>query len=131
VLLSQLNFTTMLASLDGSRLSLEESRASIGLSKKGLEQTALALEDSKLSIELSKKGLQQTALALEDSKLSIQLTKEGLMQKNKVKKLTGLAFIFVPLSFVASIFGINVDVLKDNQAPWWILIVGSLVPSHL
>jgi hypothetical protein len=49
------------------------------------------------------------------------------VQNTKVKRLTELAFIFIPLSFVASIFGMNVDVLKDNQAPWWTVIVGSLV----
>lgn len=65
--------------------------------------------------------------SLMDSQLSIKLSEDGLAQNATVKKLTQLAFVFIPLSFVTSIFGMNVDVLSGDGAKWWTVVVGAAV----
>ncbi|KAL4939102.1 hypothetical protein BDV06DRAFT_199476 [Aspergillus oleicola] len=55
------------------------------------------------------------------SGISISESKRAIEQTERVAKLTFLAFIFVPLSFTTSFFGMNVSELKDNRASiyWW------------
>lgn len=50
---------------------------------------------------------------------------KGINQAKQVHDLTKLAFIFIPLSFVASIFGMNVSAFKDDP-PIWIYFVIAL-----
>ncbi|KAM4057225.1 corA-like Mg2+ transporter protein [Hirsutella rhossiliensis] len=48
------------------------------------------------------------------SSLSISKSQMAIVQAQRVGKLTFLAFIFVPLSFTTSFFGMNVAELADN-----------------
>ncbi|KAK4123005.1 hypothetical protein N657DRAFT_645721, partial [Parathielavia appendiculata] len=38
-----------------------------------------------------------------------------------MKRLSWITFVFLPLMFIASLFGMNVDVLASDP-PWWIYI---------
>ncbi|KAL2137524.1 hypothetical protein VTI28DRAFT_9221 [Corynascus sepedonium] len=38
-----------------------------------------------------------------------------------MKRLSWITFVFLPLMFIASLFGMNVDVLGSNPA-WWIYV---------
>jgi hypothetical protein len=55
---------------------------------------------------------------------------QGVEQAKRGHKLTRLAFIFVPLAFVASLFGMNIDILEGNP-PWWYYLVISLPLTFL
>lgn len=65
--------------------------------------------------------------SLRESKLAIQVSEQGIAQNERVKILTQLAFIFIPLSAVASIFGMNLDVLDSGTAKIWMFIVGTII----
>lgn len=48
---------------------------------------------------------------------------EGTTQARQVHRLTRLAFVFIPLTFVASIFGMNVAVFKEYPSIWTYFLV--------
>lgn len=45
-------------------------------------------------------------------------TSDSLDQTKRLNNLTVLAFIFVPVGFVSTFFGMNVDVFADNPSIW-------------
>jgi Mg2+ and Co2+ transporter CorA len=55
-------------------------------------------------------------MTLEDNKKSIE-------QAVTVNRLTKLAFIFIPLNFVTSAFGINLIELGTGKAELWMVVV--------
>jgi hypothetical protein len=55
---------------------------------------------------------------------------KGVAQAKRSHNLTRLAFIFIPLAFVAALFGMNIDLLKDNP-PWWYYLVISIPLTFL
>ena len=64
-------------------------------------------------------------------------SKKAIQQAEEVTKLTRLAFIFVPLSFTASWFGMNLDPLVEGTNPLWVwfvvsipIFIGSVVFMH-
>jgi hypothetical protein len=66
------------------------------------------------------------------TEVNILAGQQALDESRRMYLFTYLAFIFIPLSLVSSIFGMNVDVLGDPGAPIWIPIavgVGVLIPS--
>lgn len=66
-------------------------------------------------------------LNYEASLASLEESRLGIRQNESVKRLTQLVFIFIPVSIVTSIFGMNVDVLSGDGAKWWTVIVGIVV----
>ncbi|KAI5837010.1 hypothetical protein DFP73DRAFT_569569 [Morchella snyderi] len=40
-----------------------------------------------------------------------------------MKRLTWITFIFLPLLFVASLFGMNLDILETGPVKWWWYVV--------
>lgn len=79
------------------------------------------------SIRRAQIGYEASVASLEESKLGIELSKAGLTQNQSVKRLTQLAFIFIPLSFLTSVFGMNIDVLAGDGARWWTVIIGGVI----
>lgn len=53
------------------------------------------------------------------SSVSISESKKAIEQAKRVGKLTFLAFIFVPLSFTTSFFGMNVKEFGKATSVWW------------
>ena len=49
--------------------------------------------------------------------------KKGIDQTKQVHKLTRLAFIFIPLTFVSGVFGMNVSTFKDYPPLWTYFVV--------
>jgi Mg2+ and Co2+ transporter CorA len=39
-----------------------------------------------------------------------------------MKRLTWVTFIFLPLTFVAGLFGMNINLFEANPAWWWYLV---------
>lgn len=61
----------------------------------------------------------QTSLSL----WSIRESNRSIEEAISVKRLTQLAFIFVPLGFVTSLFGMNVQQLSGNGVELWVFLV--------
>jgi hypothetical protein len=66
-------------------------------------------------------------LNYEASMASLDESRLGIQQNASVKRLTQLAFVFIPLSFVTSVFGMNIDKLSGNGVKWWTVIVGAVI----
>ena len=68
---------------------------------------------SSLSVIETQTGAQQTRLSME--------------QAARTARLTQLAFIYIPLTFVTSVFGMNVKGLSDPLPPIWLCFVTLIV----
>ncbi|KAI9647485.1 hypothetical protein NHQ30_003870 [Ciborinia camelliae] len=53
-------------------------------------------------------------LAVEESRLALEESRKAIRQANDVKALTVLATVYIPLSFVAGVFGMNVAELNNG-----------------
>ena len=65
----------------------------------------------------------QEKTQLEIGLWSIKESQRSIEEAVAVKKLTQLAFIFIPLSFVTSIFGMNIDEITGTGAKLWTFLV--------
>jgi Mg2+ and Co2+ transporter CorA len=52
------------------------------------------------------------------STMSILESQKSIEQSEQVNKLTRLAFVYIPLSFISSIFGMNVKEIQVNPSIW-------------
>ncbi|KAK4188178.1 hypothetical protein QBC35DRAFT_209234, partial [Podospora australis] len=87
------------------------------------EMTLLAESMEKLKSETEKFVQRRVALlALAESRKSIQLS-------DSVALLTKLAFVFIPLTFSASLFGMNIDELGSGGLPIWVFVLTAMVVS--
>lgn len=76
------------------------------------------LEDGRRTTKLSREML-QTNFSL----WSIRDSNRSIEEAESLKRLTQLAFLFVPLSFVTSFFGMNVQELSGDGVKLWIFLV--------
>lgn len=73
-------------------------------------------------IDLSKMCTQGINLAM--NKATIEESRKAIEQSERVKKLTLLATLFIPLSFSSSLFGMNIDLLGQNSVRfWWFFVL--------
>ncbi|EWC46382.1 hypothetical protein DRE_04325 [Drechslerella stenobrocha 248] len=54
--------------------------------------------------------------------ISIDEAYRSREQNTSLKRLSWITFVFLPLLFISSLFGMNVDLLSDNPAWWWYLV---------
>jgi ankyrin repeat protein len=59
------------------------------------------------------------------SKISLEETRISILEARDLRRLSYLAFVFVPLSLASSWFGMHVDVL-DGSTPLWVSVVISI-----
>lgn len=87
-------------------------------------QRILESTEQQINVVLAQKMTYRAAMAsLDESKLSIEHSKRSIQQNDRVKKLTQLAFIFIPLSFSTSAFGMNLEALGTGTASVWMVAV--------
>ena len=74
-----------------------------------------------------------TRKALEASVKSIEESKRGIDEAHTVGRLTQLAFIFLPLTFVTGVFGMNITAFAGGAPMWkfWVTLVTVSVPSFI
>lgn len=73
-------------------------------------------------IELSRTCTQGINLAM--NKAAIEESRKAIEQSERLKKLTLLATIFIPLTFSTSLFGMNIDLLGENGVRfWWFFVL--------
>lgn len=68
-----------------------------------------------------------TTASLAAAQASLKESRKSIEQNHTVKKLTQLAFIFIPLSFVTGAFGMNLSVLNTGSAKTWQVVVSAVV----
>jgi Mg2+ and Co2+ transporter CorA len=52
------------------------------------------------------------------STMSILESQKSIEQSEQVNKLPRLAFVYIPLSFISSVFGMNVKEIQANPSIW-------------
>ncbi|KAL7948776.1 hypothetical protein V8C42DRAFT_312303 [Trichoderma barbatum] len=73
-------------------------------------------------IELS--NLCTSGITLAMNKATIEESRKAIEQSARVKKLTILATLFIPLNFCSSLFGMNIDLLQQNAVRfWWFFVL--------
>ena len=68
-------------------------------------------------IDLSKMCTRGITLAM--NKATIVESRKAIEQSGRLKKLTLLATLFIPLSFSSSLFGMNIDLLGQSTVSYW------------
>ncbi|KAH8666555.1 hypothetical protein BX600DRAFT_461982 [Xylariales sp. PMI_506] len=68
-------------------------------------------------VQLSKKCIRGITLAM--NKATIEESRKAIEQSERLKKLTVLATLFIPLSFSSSLFGMNIDLLGQSSVRFW------------
>ncbi|KAJ4394347.1 hypothetical protein N0V93_003564 [Gnomoniopsis smithogilvyi] len=63
-------------------------------------------------------------ITLAMGKVSIEESRKAIEQSQRLKKLTVLATLFIPLGFSTSLFGMNIDLLGQSTVKfWWVIVV--------
>nr|OQO19100.1 hypothetical protein B0A51_14210 [Rachicladosporium sp. CCFEE 5018] len=68
-----------------------------------------------------------SSVSVMDIKDQAAQTKISQAQNDRAARLTQLAFVYVPLSFVTGIFGMNIREINDSPVPAWICVVALVV----
>src|SRR5947207_12546162 len=61
------------------------------------------------------------------SVVSLMESEVSIDQGGRTKKLTQLAFIFILLSLVTSIFSMNISILKSGETKVWVVLVTAVI----
>ena len=63
-------------------------------------------------------------ITLAMNKATIEESRKAIEQSARLKRLTLLATLFIPLSFTSSIMGMNIDLLGQNSVKfWWFFVL--------
>ncbi len=57
--------------------------------------------------------------------MAIQESRKSIQEAISVKRLTQLAFVFIPLNYVSSLFGININEMTGNGPRLWKFVATS------
>lgn len=79
-----------------------------------------ALEDAYDVLNLAS-DMKQTAIGT----MAIQESRKSIQEAISVKRLTQLAFVFIPLSYVSSLFGMNINEMTGNGPRLWKFVATS------
>ena len=91
-------------------------------------ERVLANTEQQVNVVLAQKMTYRAAMAsLDESRMGIEHAKKGMEQNARVKRLTQLAFIFIPLSFSTSLFGMNLEILGTGNAKAWMVFLAILL----
>ncbi|KAI9695896.1 MAG: hypothetical protein M1836_006013 [Candelina mexicana] len=118
-----LHFVSHWSSLAAHPGVLDKDVAEISRCKEAVLQEAQRL-DSAIRDTLQ---LQVGILALLESRRSIEQSKIAIEEGRRVKLLTVLAFVFVPVSLASSIFGMNVQQINHTGTNIWVFIVTAVL----
>jgi hypothetical protein len=69
----------------------------------------------------------ESTISLCSNYLSLDESQRAITHSTRTAQLTVLAFVFIPISAVASGFGMNVNVLTNNPPIYWFAGVGAIV----
>lgn len=87
-------------------------------------ERALQNTEQQINVVLAQKMTYRAAMAsLDESRVGIEHTKRSMEQNGRLKRLTQLAFVFIPLSFSTSIFGMNLEMLGTGNGKAWMVVI--------
>ena len=73
-------------------------------------------------VDLSKMCTRGITLAM--NKATIEESRKAIEQSERLKRLTLLATLFIPLTFTSSLMGMNIDLLGQNAVRfWWFFVL--------
>ena len=81
--------------------------------------------EQQLKLLAQKMSHRASMASLKESKVSIEHAEKGLQQNARVKRLTQLAFVFIPLTFTTSMFGMNLHILGSGSVNAWTVVAAS------
>ena len=90
-------------------------------------QRVLQDAEQQVSTLAQKMSYRAGMASLRESQVAIEQAKTGIRQNQRVKQLTQLAFIFIPLSFITSLFGMNITALGTSSATVWMVVVSIII----
>jgi hypothetical protein len=73
--------------------------------------------------------LLMSSISVQDAKMSVAQGQLSNQQSLRATQLTILASIYVPLSFVTGIFGMNLKELNGSSLPIWVFFVGVVIAT--
>jgi hypothetical protein len=87
------------------------------------------IEEFENHLDLIKRLIERAdrAFATHSSFMAIEESRKAIAQTEQVRRLTNLAFIFLPLTLTTSIFGMNVYELGPDSRLWIVLVTGVVV----
>jgi hypothetical protein len=85
----------------------------------GLTEDAAKLE----SFLMETFQLFMSSISVQDTRLTIEQSRLSIDQAQRASRLTVLAFIYVPLSFVTGIFGMNIQQINGSGLSIWVCFV--------
>jgi Mg2+ and Co2+ transporter CorA len=59
--------------------------------------------------------------------MNLAESKRAIAQAGSVKRITFVAFVYIPLSFTTSFFGMNVRELESGVTPIWVWVASSVL----
>ncbi|KAH0604811.1 uncharacterized protein H6S33_006479 [Morchella sextelata] len=81
--------------------------------------------ETEVSEEITKLDQKTSELIeLEFNLVSIYEARTSKLMGMSMKRLSWITFIFLPLMFVASLFGMNINILENNPEWWWAFVIG-------
>ncbi|KAL2816883.1 hypothetical protein BJX63DRAFT_128267 [Aspergillus granulosus] len=86
--------------------------------------SSIVVQETQMSHKNSELGIQHSKLGIEQSKM-------GLEQATSVKILTQLAFLYIPLTFVSGVFGMNLQELNGTGQHIWVFFVACVIAAML
>ncbi|KAL3455864.1 ankyrin repeat-containing domain protein [Aspergillus heterothallicus] len=63
------------------------------------------------------------------SLLQLEYTRHSVEEADTISRISQFTFIYLPLMFASSLFGMNVDILRDNPGWYWYLLVATVFLS--
>ncbi|KAK5124614.1 hypothetical protein LTR85_001327 [Meristemomyces frigidus] len=78
------------------------------------------------------KHLEQRCTAVSSifgSRISVLESQKTITQAEEVTKLSRLAFVYIPMSFAASLFGMNVDVFRSDPSIGYAILVAFILTA--
>ena len=131
----EVHYDKQVAMLNETRLNLDSLRnfTNSNSSKEWMTmmhdyERVLQSTEQQINVVLAQKMTYRAAMAsLDESRMGIEHTKRSMEQSARVKRLTQLAFVFIPLSFSTSLFGMNMELLGTGTAKAWMLVVAVIV----
>ncbi|KAL0639987.1 hypothetical protein Q9L58_000815 [Maublancomyces gigas] len=108
----------------GRKEKSQEARTEVG---KLLKMIAKLNSDCKERIKKLERKTKEM-IELEFNLVSIFEARISTSTAVSMKRLTWITFIFLPLLFVASLFGMNINLFGDSQIQWWwYMVLGTAV----
>lgn len=59
--------------------------------------------------------------------LQLEYTRQSIREANIMSRISQFTFIYLPLMFASSLFGMNIDILKDNPGWYWYLLITAML----